>query len=222
MGTLARVIRYRPSPQGRTLLGRGLGVVGFVFLAQTLLMQGIEGAGGKGGLDAIAYWTAASNFRDGLPLYGIAEGSFAAYAYPPPLAMVLVPFSWLPMPAFVWLWRALELGALRFAVGSWTRTGLAMLLPPVISEIDAGNVHLIMAAVAALAMRGVAGGIVPAALLKFASLPLAPLGWVRDRRGLLAGTVVVGGIVAASFAVAAPAWSDYPPWPPSRGVPGRW
>jgi hypothetical protein len=186
-----------------------MSAIGFVLLTKTLLEQGIEGAGGVGGIDAIAYWTAASNVREGMPLYLIPEGSFAAYAYPPAFAQVLVPFSYLPMPAFVWLWRALELGALRFAVGGWTRTGLALFLPPVIAEIDAGNVHLLMAAVCALAMRGTGTAIAPAALLKFATIPLAPLQWRLDRRGLVVGLLVAAGLVIVSLLLQPGAWSDY-------------
>jgi hypothetical protein len=133
-----------------------------------------------------------------------------------------VPFSYLPMPAFVWLWRALELGALRLAVGSWTRTGLALLLPPVIAEIDAGNVHLLMAGVCALAMRGFAGGIAPAALLKFASIPLVPLGWNRDRRGLVAGGILAVGLAAGSLALSPTAWSDYVRFLGSSEFPSGW
>src|SRR5206468_1712458 len=110
------------------------------------------------------------------------------YSYPPLFAELLVPFAALPATAFIWGWRLLELLCLRFTVGSWTRAGIALLiLPPIIAEIETGNVHLLVAAVCALAMRGSAASIGPAALLKFASVPLAPLGWVRDRRGLLLG-----------------------------------
>lgn len=223
MGALARLRTVRVSPRGRTLLARGLALVGFAFLAKTLLQYGIEGAGGSGGIDAIAYWTAAGNVRDGLPLYAIPEGEFTAYAYPPPLAQALVPLSFLPMPAFVWLWRALELACLRIAVGSWTRTGLALLfVPPVIAEIDAGNVHLIMAAVCALAMRGTAATVAPATLLKFASVPLAPLGWQRDRRGLLAGIGATALVVAVSFLLVPVAWTDYLHFLGTTSFPSGW
>jgi hypothetical protein len=223
MGVVQRVRSFRLSPQGRSWLARGLAAVGFAFLAKTLLEYGIEGAGGGGGIDAIAYWTAAVNVREGLPLYAIPEGEFAAYAYPPPLAQALVPLSFLPMPAFVWLWRAVELVSLRVATGSWTRSGLVLLfVPPVIAELDAGNVHLIMAAVCALAMRGVSVTVAPATLLKFASVPLAPLSWRLDRRGLLIGIAAAAAAVAASFAVAPGAWADYVGWLTTTSFPSGW
>ena len=204
------VARIPLSPLGRTWLGRGLAGVGFVLLAKILLEHGIQGDGGGGGIDSIAYWTAAANARDGLPLYAVPVGGFTAYTYPPPMAQALVPVSWLPLPVFTWLWRAAEIISLRVALGSWTRSGLALLLvPPVLAEIDAGNVHLMMAAVCALAMRGVAVPVAPATLLKFASVPLVPLGWRLDRRGLLIGVGVSAGIVAISAVLAPAAWSDY-------------
>ena len=223
MGIVQRARSFRLSPQGTTWLARGLAAVGFAFLAKTLLEYGIQGDGGGGGIDAIAYWTAAVNVREGLPLYVIPEGEFAAYAYPPPLAQALVPLSFLPMPAFVWLWRAVELVSLRVATGSWTRSGLVLLfVPPVIAELDAGNVHLIMAAVCALVMRGVAVSVAPATLLKFASVPLAPLGWRLDRRGLLIGIAAAAAAVAASYLVAPKAWADYAAWLTTTSFPSGW
>jgi Protein of unknown function (DUF2029). len=223
MVVIDRLRGYRMSLLGRRWLGRGLAIVGFSLLAKALLDHGIQGAGGGGGIDAIAYWTAAGNVRDGLPLYSIPEGSFAAYAYPPPLAQALVPLSFLPMPIFVWLWRAIELVSLRVAVGSWTLSGIALLvLPPVIAEVDAGNVHLIMAAACALAMRGVALPVAPATLLKFASVPLAPLGWRFDRRGLLIGIGATAIVVGASALIARGAWTDYVRFLGTTGFPRGW
>jgi hypothetical protein len=222
MRRVQRLPTYRLGPWVATWFARGLSIVGFVVLAESLLAFGIAGAGGSSGIDAIAYWTAASNVRDGLPLYALPEGAFRAYAYPPVLAQLLVPFSFLPMPAFVWLWRALELGALRLTVGSWTRTGLALLLPPVIAEIHAGNVHLLMAAVCALAMRGVASTVAPATLLKFASVPLLPLAWQGDRRGLIAGGVAAGAGAIVSIAVAPSAWEDFVRFLRTTSFPSGW
>lgn len=223
MTIIQRARSFRLSPQGRTLLARGLAAVGFALLAKTLLEYGIEGDGGGGGIDAIAYWTAAVNVREGLPLYVIPEGQFAAYAYPPPLAQALVPLSFLPMPAFVWLWRVVELISLRVATGSWTRSGLVLLfVPPVIAELDAGNVHLIMAAVCALAMRGPALPVAPATLLKFASVPLVPLSGRRDRHGLLIGVAVAAAAALMSIMVAPQAWLDYAAWLTSTSFPSGW
>ncbi|HSO30441.1 MAG TPA: hypothetical protein VLS28_11090 [Candidatus Sulfomarinibacteraceae bacterium] len=198
------------SDRGRRILFVGFGLTGYALLARVLLVNGIQDAGGLGGIDAIAYWTAAGHALRGEPLYGIESFEFAAYQYPPPFAQVLAPASLLPMPVFVWLWRAVELVGLRLATGGWIRAGIAILVfPPVLAELDAGNVHLAMAGVTALAMRGIAAPVAPAALVKLAAWPLAPLAWLRDRRGLLLGVGVAAIVAIGSIVLATDAWREY-------------
>lgn len=200
----------RMSERGRGILVTGIAVVGYVYLARVLYFEGIEGDGGLGGIDAIAYWTAAGHALRGEPLYGISSFQFAAYQYPPPFAQILAPAGLLPMPVFVWLWRAVELLGLRLATGGWTRAGIVILVfPPVIAELDAGNVHLVMAGVTALAMRGVAAPVAAAGLVKLATWPLLPLSWLMDRRGLLLGIGIASVLVIASIVLAPNAWRDY-------------
>ena len=196
--------------RGRRILLSGFAAIGYLLLARILLVEGIADAGGIGGIDAVAYWTAAGNVMRGLPLYEHPAFAFGTYQYPPPFAQVLAPASLLPLPAFVWLWRGLELLGLRIATGTWTRTGLAILLfPPVIAELDSGNVHLIMAGVTALAMRGVAGPIGPAMLAKFSSWPLVPIAWRADRAWLLRGAGVAAVLVTISIVASPTAWTEY-------------
>jgi hypothetical protein len=211
------------SPRGWHLLAQGLAAIGFVVLGKALFDHGIQGAGGGGGIDAIAYLTAAQHLAVGSPLYEAGVGTFTAYTYPPPLAQILMPVSGLPTPIFVWSWRVLEILGLRIAVGSWTRSGIALLVfPPAIAEIDAANVHLIMAAVCALAMRGLAAPIAPAALLKFASAALVPLAVFRDWRGLLIGILPALAIVAVSYLLAPALWSDYAAYLGRAEFPSGW
>jgi hypothetical protein len=198
------------SDRGRRILFVGVGLVGYALLARVLLVEGIQGAGGLGGIDAIAYWTAAGHAWRNEPLYAVGGFGFGAYQYPPLFAQVLAPASLLPMSLFVWLWRLLELIGLRLATGGWARSGIAILIfPPVIAEIDAGNVHLIMAGVAGLAMRGVAAPVGPALLVKFSTWPLAPVGWTRDRRGLFIGAVGIALAALVSIVLSAANWTDY-------------
>lgn len=198
------------SERGRHILFVGIGIVGYVYLARVLLVEGIQGDGGLGGIDAIAYWSAAGSALHGEPLYVIGGFGFGAYQYPPVFAQLLAPLSLLPMPVFVWVWRAVEIIGLRLATGSWVRSGIAILVfPPVIAEVDAGNVHLIMAGVAALTMRGVAGPVAPSILVKFSTWPLAPLAWMRDRRGLLIGVAVIVIAALVSYALSPASWSSY-------------
>lgn len=209
MAGISRLASFRLSPRGRTILTRGVALVGFGLLAKTLSEVGIVHVDGLGGTDATDYWVAGRHVAAGEPLYAAPYGTYLAYSYPPVFAQLLSPITLLPQVPFVWLWRAVELACLRLALGSWTRAGIALLFPPVISEIETGNVHLVMAAVCALAMRGSAAPAAPAALLKFASAPLLPLAWVLDRRGLLRGLALAIGVVAVSVALAPAYWSEY-------------
>lgn len=197
------------SPRVRAIL-LVASVLGYVLGFRTLLEHGILSRGGAGAIDALAYWTAGRSLLDGHSVYVAAVGQLAAYVYPPVFAQLVAPLSALPLELFVWAWRAIELACLRVAVGSWRIAGLAILFwPPVIAEIDAGNVHLIIAAAVAMAIRGDARALLPAALTKFASLAAVPAAIRLDRRGLLLGAGVALGACAVSFALAPQLWSEY-------------
>lgn len=197
------------SPRVRAIL-LAASVLGYLLGFRALLEHGIQSSGGAGAGDALAYWTAGRSLLDGRSVYGVPVGGFAAYLYPPVFAQVVAPFSALPLDVFVWVWRALELGCLRVTVGSWRNAGLAILFwPPVISEIDAGNVHLIVAAAVAMSIRGDARALLPAVLTKFASLAALPAAIRLDRRGLLLGAGVALAVSAVSFALAPQLWFDY-------------
>lgn len=198
------------TPRGKHLLLGGFSVVGYLLCARLLLEHGILGYGGEGAGDVFAYWTAGGHLLAGEPVYGAGVGGYAAFLYPPPLAQVFAPLSLLPFPIVVWLWRAVILIALRIAVGSWRNAGLAMLLwPPVISEIDAGNVHLLIAAATAEAIRGRAQGIGPVALTKFATVAAVPMAMRTGPRGLLIGGAIAAITLVFSFLAAPDLWVSY-------------
>jgi hypothetical protein len=46
-------------------------------------------------------------------------------------------------------------------------------------------------------------------LFKFASLPLIPIGWVRDRRGLIGGFAVAAVVCVVSIGLDRQGWSDW-------------
>jgi hypothetical protein len=185
-------------------------VIGYVLGFRTLLDHGILSLGGAGAIDALAYWTAGRSLLDGRSVYGVPVGGFTAYLYPPVFVQLVAPFSALPLEVFVWAWRALELWCLRVAVGSWRNAGLAILFwPPVIGEIDAGNVHLIIAAAVAMTIRGDARALIPAALTKFASLAAVPSAIFLDRRGVLIGAGVALAAILLSSALAPQLWFEY-------------
>jgi len=197
------------SPRVRAILVVA-SVLGYLLGLRTLFEHGILSRGGAGAIDALAYWTAGRSLLDGHSIYSTPVGGFTAYLYPPVFAQLVALFSALPLEVFVWAWRALELGCLRVAVGSWRNAGLAILFwPPVIAEIDAGNVHLIIAAAVAMTIRGNARALLPAALTKFASLAAVPCAIRLDRHGLLVSAGVVLAVSAVSFALAPQLWFDY-------------
>lgn len=98
------------SQRGRRILMTGLATVGCLFLGRVLVLEGIQGLGGSGGIDAIAYWTAAGHAWRAEPLYEVGGFGFGVYQYPPVFAHLLAPASLFPVGAFVWLWRGIEMG----------------------------------------------------------------------------------------------------------------
>ena len=207
---MAAVSRIELSPPGRRLLLDGLAVVGVVFALAVMIPRGAATDGGVAGQDCWAYWESARRLRAGGELYIAGVGGHAAYLYPPLLVQLFLPLSFLPFTACLWLWRALLFGALTVAVGSPRNAGLALLLfPPVLAEIDSANVHLLLAAATAEAIRGRAGWVVPAALTKYATIVAAPVLWFTACRSLLAGAAGALGIVAVSVALAPGPWVDW-------------
>ena len=212
-------------------VAQGAAVIGFVFGLGILIGLGIDGNGGSSGTDALAYWRAGHAILDGTPLYAGDAGSTSAYLYSPLFAQVVAPLTFLPSVAFVWLWRLLEAACLRVAIGSWTRAGIAILVfPPVIIELAYWNVNLVIAAVCALAMRGLVAPWSLPIVVKAAGLPLAPLALVANPRSAVRSGAVALAIVAVSVVLAPALWSAYldflstaqePTWWTnlSRGIP---
>src|SRR2546423_3367065 len=63
--------------------------------------------GGTLGYDFLAYVRAARGVLDGGPLYDLSvhqAGAFGLFYYPPPVALLLLPFAMLPPYVATWLW----------------------------------------------------------------------------------------------------------------------
>lgn len=199
-------------------------LAGYALLALTLSDRVIDEHGGTGSAaaDAFAYWTAGRHLLAGEPIYGLFAGAHGAYLYPPPLAQAVAPLSLLPLAAFVWGWRAAELLALRWIVGSWRNAGIGLLVfPALLGELEAGNVNLFVAAAVAASIRGDGRWLGPAALTKFAALAAVPAAIVHGRRRALAGLAVAAAIVALSFALDPSLWREYVAFLPLAGDPSN-
>jgi len=140
-----------------------------------------------------------------------------AYRYPPIFALLAVPLALVPEEVVTWTYRAVGVVLVRYLVGSWRATGVALLFPPLQIELIALNVTLPIAAAARMSLRGprprLGAGLVPAtAALKFGTALLVPYLWLRRpraRRALVAGIGLLG-VAAAAHAVIDPGtWGDY-------------
>ncbi|MFH1474830.1 MAG: glycosyltransferase family 87 protein [Chloroflexota bacterium] len=156
-------------------------------------------------VDAYAYWrpiTGGGPYGDGPTV-----GAMGAYLYSPAFKLFFLPLGALPWPVFNALWTALNLGLLRAIAGRYAL--LLLLFPPVPFEIVSGNVHLVLAAVAAW-------GLARPWMWSFALLTKVTPGigvlWFavrREWRPLLVACVVTGLVVAASVAITPSWWTDW-------------
>jgi hypothetical protein len=213
-------LRWPLAPRSREILLVAMSALGFFVASRALLEHGVMTAGGYGGADVFAYWTAGRHLLDGHDLYGVQPGGYAAFLYPPPIAQLFIVTAPLPFPVVVWLWRGVELVCLRLIVGSWRASGIALLLwPPIISELDAGNVHLIPGAAVALLIRGDGRWVLPAVFAKFASLGAIPAALATDRRRLLIGGAIAALVSGISFLSAPGLWLSYLAFLPTATQP---
>jgi hypothetical protein len=212
------------SERGRRICSTGIAVIGFLLLAKVLVDRGVSGIGdGIGGTDALAFHGAAERLLSGAPLYADPEGAPFAFVYSPLFAQLIAPLGVLPAGAFVWLWRAIELAGLRIAAGSWTRAGIATLVfPPIILELDVGNVNLLLAAACALVMRGQTWPTAIPFVLKLAALPLVPLALAKNRHGLIVGIGAAFTAMAVSLLFTSQLWVQYIQFLGTSQEPSYW
>lgn len=97
--------------------------------------------------DTHAYWAVPLG-----NLYGSAQaGGADAYLYAPPFAQVLAPLKGLPWPVFAGFWLLLMALCLVGIAGPWAV--LVAFIPPVLIELQAGNIHLLLAVAVGLGLR---------------------------------------------------------------------
>lgn len=129
------------------------------------------------------------------------------YLYSPAFAQALAPLMALGFGAFVAFFRALELAAAVWFAAPVLP--LAILLSPVASEINAGNINLLLMAMIALGFRWPA--LWSIVLLTKPTMGIGLLWFVlrREWRALAIALGATAAIAAVSFAINPKAWSDY-------------
>ena len=172
----------------------GLSVLGVAALVWTLLYLPAD--------DVRAYW--AVNAADP---YGATVGSAGAFLYSPVAALVALPMHLLPF----WLVRLalalVDLVCLVYLGRGWALALLA--LPPVLGDIAAGNIHILLALVLALGFR------YPATwsfVLLTKVTPGIGLLWFavrREWRSLAVALGVTAGLSLASFVLVPSWWSGW-------------
>jgi hypothetical protein len=175
--------------------GRAAAVIGVVAIA--MIWPGLNLA------DTHAYWAVPLN-----DLYGAARaGGADAYLYAPAFAQALAPFKALPWPVFAGLWLLLMALCLVAVAGVWAL--LVAFIPPVLIELQAGNIHLPLALAIGLGLR------YPATwafvLLTKPTLGIGLLWFVvrREWRHLAIALGSTAAVAAVSFVIAPNAW---PAW----------
>lgn len=176
-------------------MARAAAVIGVVAIA--MLWPGLNLA------DAHAYWAAPLN-----DLYGAARaGGADAYLYAPAFAQVIAPFKAMPWPVFAGLWLLFMAVCLVAIVGAWAV--LVTFIPPVLIELQAGNIHLPLALAIGLGLRY-------PSTWAFVLLTKPTLGigllWFVVRREWRQLAIALGStalVAAVSFVVAPAAWPQW-------------
>ena len=198
-----------------------------VLLAATSLAV-LGAAGSTLGYDFQAYAQAADRLLAGQPLYDPAvdiAGGFAIYLYPPPFALVVVPFALLPDPFGTWAWIGVLTAC--FLVGTallpvdravrWTVVALAALSLPYLYGLKLGQVSPILYLCFAIGWRSldrpVPLGLSIAAGTLVKLQPALLFGWmlVTRRWAALAvgGAALLAAVVITTLLMGVQVWSDY-------------
>jgi hypothetical protein len=188
--------------QFRKPLVVGLLVLGYAFNA--LLFLSLLRLG-QFGYDAYAYWAVDLGH-----LYAQtpeALSGFGAFHYSPAVAQVFAVLHVLPWWIFLWGWTALLVATLVWLGGRWTLLLLAF--PPLVLELYAGNINLLIAAAIAFGFRYPAAW---AFVLLTKVTPGVGVLWFafrREWRNLAMALGATAAIVLVSFALAPALWGQW-------------
>jgi hypothetical protein len=189
-----RITWWRIVRDGLVLLG---------ILAAALYWWYLTTTGGDP-VDVRAYWAA-----DPANLYGgaLSGETTNAYLYSPAFEFVVGWWRWLPFEVFVAIWRAILLALLVWMAGPFTI--FVLFTVPVASEINAGNIQIMLAAAIVIGFRFPASW---AFVLLTKVTPGIGLLWFALRRrwrDLAIALGVTAAIVAVSFVLHPDRWFDY-------------
>jgi hypothetical protein len=155
-------------------------------------------------VDVRAYWVA-----DPSNLYGgaISGQTTNAYLYSPAFELIVGWWRWVPFEVFVAIWRAILLILLVWMAGPFTI--LVLFTVPVASEINAGNIQIMLAAAIVIGFRYSAAW---AFVLLTKVTPGIGLLWFAMRRrwrDLAIALGVTAGIAGVMFAMHPDRWLDF-------------
>jgi hypothetical protein len=164
--------------------------------------------------DEFAYWLGAQRLAAGQPLYDPSATLITPYAYlyPPMLAQVLSPLTHvLPDPVYVAGWTVLLLIALLY-LGNWSPLRALALVAwiPVALDLWVRNVHLLIAVLIVMGLRGRPWAFAMGAAIKVAPA-LGVIYFIAARRWRDALVAAGAGlfILAVSVALAPRVWLDF-------------
>lgn len=177
-----------------------------VFLGLAIAFVGIRLAGiapWSESVDAYAYWST----RDGTLYEASSVGAIGSYLYSPAFALLIAPVSWLPWMLFNAGWTAMNIAIVWTLARRWSL--LALLFPPVLMELVAGNVHLVYAAVAAFGLRYPILWVVPLVTKLTPGVGLLWFAVRREWRQLAIALVATAALVGISFVLAPGSWGEW-------------
>jgi hypothetical protein len=180
----------------------GLLIVGYAFNA--LLFLSLLRLG-QFGYDVYAYWSV--DLGNLYAQTAAALSGLGAFHYSPAVAQVFAVFHVLPWWIFLWGWTALLVATLLWLGGRWTLLLLAF--PPLVLELYAGNINLLIAATIALGFRYPAAW---AFVLLTKVTPGVGVLWFafrREWRNLAFALGATAAIVLVSLVIAPALWGQW-------------
>jgi alpha-1,2-mannosyltransferase len=196
-------------------------------MAWAALIVLAAGSNGTLGFDYRAYDLAVDRLLAGQSMYdpnAQSTGSFGLFFYPPPFALLILPFALLPTDLGVWAWTAALAAASAAAVWllpvatrvRWIVLLLAALSWPLVYAIKLGQVGPMLLLLFAVAWRwldrpwpvGIAAGLGTAIKIQ----PALLVGWALvtgRRRAALVAVAVAGALAVLATVIAGPqSWVD--------------